>query len=161
MQRMFPYFISGPGAVGLLVLRLVVGAAFMFHGWDKIRNPFAWMDRPGQPPSTTPDILQALAALSEFGGGLALILGLLTPLAAFGIACTMIVAITTVSLPANQPFVAKGGGRSYELPLTFLAVMIMLMLVGPGSLSLDALIFGRNRRVPDDRLKMGQDGAGL
>ena len=160
MQRLYPYFIAGPGAVGLLILRVVVGLAFMFHGWDKIQQPFSWMDRPGQAPATMPDILQALAALAEFGGGLALIVGLLTPIAAFGIACTMIVAITTVSLPANQPFVAKGGAPSYELPLTFLSVMIMLMLIGPGILSLDSLIF-RNRKVPDERLKMGRHGTGL
>ena len=157
MQRLFPPFISGPGAFGLLVLRVVVGAAFMFHGWDKIQNPFAWMDRPGQPPSPMPDILQALAALSEFGGGLALILGLLTPIASFGIACTMVVAIITRNLAQGHPFVAKGGGPSYELGLTFLSVMIMLILVGPGILSLDAMLF-RNRRVPDERLKMGRHG---
>src|SRR5687767_9974835 len=133
MQRLFPPFISGPGAVGLLILRVVVGAAFMFHGWDKIQNPFGWRG----PDSPTPGFLQALAALSEFGGGLALIFGLLTPIAAFGIACTMIVAITSVSLPAGQPFVARGGGRSYELSLTFLSVMVTLMSVGPGILSLD------------------------
>jgi len=43
--------------------------------------------------ASVPGFLQGLAALSEFGGGLALIAGLLTPLAAFGIACTMVVAV--------------------------------------------------------------------
>ena len=161
MQRLFSNFITGPGAVGLLVLRLVVGVAFMLHGWDKIQHPFSWMDRPGQPPSPMPDILQALAALSEFGGGLALIVGLLTPIAAFGIACTMAVAIMTVSLPMGQTFVAKPGKSSYELALTFLAIMLMMMFVGPGILSLDALLFNKNRKVPDERLKMGRHGTGL
>ena len=79
MSRLFGPFITGPGAVGLLVLRLVAGSALMLHGWPKIQNPFGWMP----PQSPVPGILQALAALSEFGGGLALILGLLTPIAAF------------------------------------------------------------------------------
>ena len=62
------------GSVGLLLLRLVVGAAFLFHGWSKIHNPWGWMGA----GSSMPGILQSLAALSEFGGGMALILGLFT-----------------------------------------------------------------------------------
>lgn len=58
------------GSVGLLALRLVVGAAFLFHGWPKIQHPFDWMG----PEASVPAIFQALAALSEFGGGLALLL---------------------------------------------------------------------------------------
>jgi len=54
------------GSVGLLLLRLVVGAAFLFHGWPKIQNPFGWMG----PEAPMPGILLALAALAEFGGGI-------------------------------------------------------------------------------------------
>ena len=68
------------GSVGLLGLRLVMGAAFMFHGWPKIQNPLGWMG----PEAPVPAILQALAALAEFGGGMALIVGLLTRLASLG-----------------------------------------------------------------------------
>jgi putative oxidoreductase len=80
---------------------------------------------------------------SEFGGGLALILGLLTPLAMFGLACTMLVAIFTVHVPAGDPFVARGGGRSYELAALYLGVAVMMVLTGPGTYSLDAKLFGR------------------
>ena len=62
------------------------------HGWSKIQNPFGWMQ--GAP---VPGFLQALAALSEFGGGLALIVGLLTPFACLGIMSTMFVACLTYS----------------------------------------------------------------
>ena len=66
---------SIPADTALLLLRIVAGVAFMLHGWGKIQHPFSWMgpDMPG--------FLQALAALSEFGGGAAWALGLLTPLA--------------------------------------------------------------------------------
>ncbi|HSN54816.1 MAG TPA: DoxX family membrane protein, partial [Candidatus Sulfomarinibacteraceae bacterium] len=47
----------------LLLLRLVAGLAFMFHGWGKIQNPFGWMG----PDGFAPGFLQGLAALSEFG----------------------------------------------------------------------------------------------
>ena len=72
----------GPiGSVGLLLLRLVMGVAFVLHGWGKIQNPMGWMG----PEATMPAVLQALAAISEFGGGLALIAGLLTRSASLGI----------------------------------------------------------------------------
>jgi putative oxidoreductase len=94
------------------------------------------------PDAPVPGFLQALAALSEFGGGIALILGLLTPLAMFGLTVTMIVAITTVRLKAGDPFVARGGGRSYELAALYLVVSLLALIAGPGKLSLDAKIFG-------------------
>ncbi len=109
LQSVYPAFVRGRGAVGLLILRLVVGAAFMVHGWAKINSPggmTAWM--PAAAP--VPGFLQAAAALSEFGGGALLILGLLTPVAAFFLACTMIVAIGMVHLPAGHPFVNPKGG---------------------------------------------------
>jgi putative oxidoreductase len=103
---------GGRAAVGLLVVRLVIGSAIVLHGWPKIQNTFGWMGA----ESRVPGFFQALAALSEFGGGLALILGLFTPLAAFGIACTMIGALTMVHFPRGDPFVARGGGASFEHP---------------------------------------------
>src|SRR5687767_250152 len=86
-------------SAGLLVLRVVAGLAFMFHGYGKIQNPFGWMG----PNATIPGIFQALAAISEFGGGLAWILGLVTPLASFGLACTMTVAVWTHAVVMHDP----------------------------------------------------------
>jgi putative oxidoreductase len=123
------------GAVGLLGLRLVMGAAFLIHGWTKIQNPFDWMG----PNSPMPEILQSLAALSEFGGGLALILGLLIRLAPLGIAAVMVVALATVHFPNEHPFVSREG-PSFELPAVYLACAILLLLLGPGRFSLDALL---------------------
>lgn len=122
----------------LLLVRLVVGVAFMFHGWGKIQNPMSWAG----PDSAIPGILLALAALSEFGGGLALILGLLTRLAALGIACTMVGAVHMHLVVMGDPFVAMGGGRSYELAAVFLVIAVLFVAAGPGALSLDRKIFG-------------------
>ena len=141
MRRVFyPDWLGGRAAVGLLLLRVVMGTAFVFHGWSKIQNPLHWMDMKGD--SGVPGALQALAALSEFGGGIALVLGLLTPLAALGIAGTMGGAIGLVHLRMHHPFVASSPGPSYELAAVYLAAAILLLLVGPGKLSLDALLFG-------------------
>ena len=70
MNKLFGDFIGGRGALGLLILRVIFGVGIMQHGWSKIQNPFGWMSA----DSGVPGILQALAALSEFGGGLAMIL---------------------------------------------------------------------------------------
>ncbi|MDP3919276.1 MAG: DoxX family protein [Candidatus Omnitrophota bacterium] len=131
-------FLQGRYAIGVLVLRVVVGAAFIYHGWGKIQQPFGWMGA----DSSIPGIFQGLAALSEFGGGIALILGLLAPLAALGLACTMVVAIGVVHLPQGHTFVSGRGG-SYELAAVYLAIMILLVAAGPGTLSLDYRLFGK------------------
>jgi putative oxidoreductase len=141
IDRVFGSFVGGRAAWGLLVVRVVFGLGIAQHGWGKIQHPFTWM---GQ-DAAVPGFLQALAALSEFGGGVALILGLLTPLALLGLAITMIVAITTVHLKAGHPFVARGGGPSYELAALYLAVSLLALIAGPGKLSLDAKLFGRSR----------------
>jgi putative oxidoreductase len=146
---LYPNFVGGRGAFGLLVLRLVTGAAFVLHGWPKIQNAFHWMDRQDA-PAAMPGFLQALAALSEFGGGIALILGFLTPLSALGIACTMIVAISMVHVPAGHAFVSsKPGELSFELAAVYLAIAHIFLLVGPGLLSLDALLFRRSSQAGD------------
>jgi putative oxidoreductase len=125
--------------VALLLLRAVAGLAFMFHGWSKIQNPLGWMG----PDAFAPGIFQALAALSEFGGGLAWIVGLLTPLASLGIASTMAVAFWFHAVLRGDPFVATGGGASYELAALYLCIALLLLAIGPGRLSLDRALFGR------------------
>ena len=142
MHRFFPTFVTGPRAVGLLLLRLVMGTAFLFHGWSKIQSyggPFGWMGAEAGVPS----VLQGMAVLAEFGGGLALIVGFLTPLAALGIACTMIVALATVHLPHGHPFIGPPGKPSFELAAGYLVNAILFLLIGPGIISLDGLLFAR------------------
>src|SRR5687767_3555751 len=138
MSRIFrPLPVSGRVSTGLLILRVVAGLAFMFHGWGKIQNPTGWMG----PNANIPGALQALAAISEFGGGLFWILGLLTPLASLGLACTMGVAVWMHATVMHDPFVAKGPGKgSYELAAIYLCVALLLLLAGPGRFSLDNAI---------------------
>lgn len=127
------------GDLALLVIRVVGGGAFMLHGWGKIQTPFTWMG----PDSFAPGIFQALAALSEFGGGLAWILGLLTPLASLGVASTMAVATWFHAIKRGDPFVSKGGEASYELAAIYLCIALVFIALGPGRFSLDRALFGR------------------
>lgn len=137
IQPFNPLRLSPRVSAGLLGLRLVAGLAFMHHGYGKIQDPFAWMG----PNSGIPGVFQALAAVSEFGGGLAWILGLLTPLASFGLACTMTVAVWIHMTVLHNPFVSQEAG-SYELASIYLCVAVLLLLAGPGRFSLDSVVFG-------------------
>ena len=139
MRRLFPIFMGGWGGLALLLVRLVMGIAFILHGWPKIQNPMGWMNAMG---SSVPSFLQALAVLAEVGGGIGLILGLLTPIAAFGLVCQMLGALILVHFPQGHAFVSQSG-PSYELPLVYLVVSILLIALGPGKWSLDAKLFGR------------------
>jgi putative oxidoreductase len=123
------------GSSGLLALRLVMGVAFALHGWPKIQHAFEWMG----PQAPVPGVLQAAAALAEFGGGIALVLGLLTRIAALGIGAVMVVAMGMVHIPHGDPFVSVGG-PSCELPAVYLACAVVFLLLGPGRLSADACV---------------------
>lgn len=129
--------VSDRASLGLLLLRLVAGLAFVLHGWGKIQTPFSWMG----PESTTPGFLQFLAAISEFGGGICWILGLLTPLASLGAFFTMAYATYFHAVVRGDPFVGGKDG-SYELALLFLTIAVHFILTGPGRYSVDRKIFG-------------------
>jgi putative oxidoreductase len=116
-----------------------MGTAFVLHGWPKIQNPWGWMGAEAHVPA----MLQALAALAEFAGGMGLIVGLLTRLGSLGLVANMSVALGLVHLPSGDPFVGKPGGRSYELAAIYLACAVVFFLLGPGRFSLDALLFRR------------------
>jgi putative oxidoreductase len=128
---------SGASSLALLLIRLVTGAAFILHGLPKIKNPMAWMG----PDSPFPGALQGAAAVAEFGGGIALIFGVATPLFALLLAATMGVAIGMVHVPAGDPFV-NPGGKSWELAAVYLVNTLVLLLMGPGRFSMDACLFG-------------------
>ena len=137
-MRLYRDTLTGGQSLGLLVLRFVVGAAFILHGWPKIQKPTSWMG------DAVPGFLQFAAAVTEFGGGIALILGLLTPLVALALAVNMAAAMMLVHIPKGHPFV---GESSYELPLVYLVLFVALSAIGPGRYSLDALLSGRMKEA--------------
>jgi len=134
-----PFPAAGPAA--LFILRLIAGSAMMLHGWPKIQKPTTWMG------DAMPGALQALAAVAEFGGGIAWILGLLTPAASLGLLGVMTVAVTMVHFPKGDPFVAPGKS-SWELAALYWGLALYLLLAGPGRFSLDYLIFQRRAAAP-------------
>ena len=128
--------------VALLVLRVVAGIAMATHGWGKIQNPFAWMGE----GAAVPGIFQALAAVSEFAGAIAVALGLVTRLAGLGLSFTMLGAALFHMVVLKDPFVSTGQGGSYEMATLYLLIYGLLTVHGPGRLSLDAKLFGECRK---------------
>lgn len=122
----------------LLLLRLFTGYAFIIHSWFKVQNPFGWMGE-GAP---IPGFLQGLATLAEFGGGIVLILGLVTRLGALGLTITMAVASSMHLFMMKDPLVHLTGGRSAELAAVYFLIALTFLVFGPGRFSLDRKIFG-------------------
>ncbi|WP_153733368.1 DoxX family protein [Sporosarcina obsidiansis] len=129
--------------LGLLIIRVVIGLLFAAHGAQKLFGWFGgyglagtggWMESLGLKPGKT---MALVAGLSELIGGLLLMVGFLTPLAALLIAGTMVMAIAKVHLPNGLWSTANG----YEYNLVILAVVIGLALTGAGQYALDALLF--------------------
>jgi putative oxidoreductase len=121
---------------GLLLLRVVVGLAFIGHGTQKL---FGWFG--GYGPQGTggffasqgyrAGVLMAVAAgLAEAGGGALLALGFLTPLAGTLIAIVMINAIGSVTFK-------RGFMLGSELEIVYLTIAVSLAATGPGRFSLD------------------------
>ena len=134
-------------AAALLLGRLVCGLGMAWHGWEKAHHGygFHWGDTISITPGNELHILpffQGLATLSELGGGLALIFGLLTSVASLGIIATMTFAIVSFHLGKDEPFVNLQGGGSWELNALYLVIPLGLILSGPGKISLDWLLFG-------------------
>jgi putative oxidoreductase len=134
-----------PGSVDvvLLLMRIVVGALFIIVGYPKIQAPMSWM-----PGAGIPGFFQLLAAIAEFIGGMALIAGFLTRIAAFGLACTMAVSIYFMKFRFGATFIdMKGGSNVYNLNLILFLISLLFMVISAGRFSLDRLLFGVRLKV--------------
>jgi len=136
-------------SLAITVLRVVLGIVFFAHGAQKMLGWFGGYGYTGTMGFFTgglhiPAPLAFLAIAAEFFGGIGLLLGLLTRIAAFGITVNMLVAIFTVHLPfglfANWSGTQKGEGIEYHLLV--LAMTAFLMIKGGGALSADRKLAG-------------------
>jgi putative oxidoreductase len=128
--------------MGLLLIRLVVGLAFVGHGAQKL---FGWFGGYGLKKTASvmdsigmkPGLLSAVAAgLIEFVGGAAFAAGLFTLAAAVLLSLTMVIAIVKVH-GKNGFWITNNG---YEFNLILIAVFIGVALIGAGEYSLDAIL---------------------
>ncbi|HJV97930.1 MAG TPA: DoxX family protein [Arthrobacter sp.] len=123
------------------ILRVVLGFLFAAHGWQKfnewtIAGTQASFAKMGVPAA---DVAAPAVAVLELGGGIALILGVLTRIVALLLALDMLGALFLVHASAGV-FAATGG---YELVLLLAAAALAVALTGAGHISVDRVLFGR------------------
>jgi putative oxidoreductase len=134
-------------SAAIAILRLTLGIVFFAHGAQKMLGWFGGYGFSATMGAFThnmhiPAVFAFLAIAAEFFGGIGLILGLLTRIAAFGITVNMVVAILTVHL-ANGLFMNWSGaqkGEGFEYHLVVLAITVFLMIKGGGAASVDRAI---------------------
>jgi putative oxidoreductase len=125
------------------LLRLTLGVVFVRTGWGKLQDlerVTGYFTELGIP---WPGLNAAVAASTEFFGGLLLLAGLGTRLAALPMAFTMVVAIITAKWSGLEAPIDLLGLEEWSYLVMFLVVAI----AGPGALSLDALISSRFDRA--------------
>jgi putative oxidoreductase len=131
------------------IVRVVLGVVFFAHGAQKMLGWYGGYGFSGTMGWFTktlgiPAPLAFLAICAEFFGGLGLILGLLSRIAALGIGVNMVVAIAMVhshfGFFANWSAAQKGEG--YEFHLLVLAIVLAIIVRGAGALSADRAIHG-------------------
>ena len=142
-----------------LFLRLALGIVFCAHGAQKV---FGWFGGPGwsgtiqhfeQGLGIAPP-LTMLVMLTELLGGIALVVGLLTRLAAFGITVIMVVAVAMAHWPRFFMDWQNTGGadgqpvEGFEFHLLAVAIGLALMVTGGGAMSMDAALARRRQSMP-------------
>ena len=129
--------------VSLTILRLVLGVVFFAHGAQKMLGWFGGYGFHGTMGFFThmgmPAAVAFLIICTEFFGGLGLIVGLLTRIAALGIGCEMIGAIFMVHLPNGffMNWMGNQKGEGFEYHLLAIAIAAVLLLRGAGAFSVD------------------------
>ncbi len=146
---MFRKIISTSASWTPVPLRLALAAVFIAHGAQKVLGSFGGPGLKAFSAGQTPFpfmkpawLWLGAAAIAELLGGVLILLGLLTRVGAFLIACTMLTAVIGVHWPGG--FFASNKG--YEYPLALLAMSLALLISGGGMASADhGLSSGRRR----------------
>ena len=136
-----------------LFLRLVIGFAFMAHGWAKLsRGPEHFAQLLTLLHVPMPQIMAWLSVIIELLGGFTLFIGLFTGLSAVPLIFTMLVAmftihihygysaVNTIGLTPHGPLFGPPG---YEINLIYIAGLLVLIFSGAGKFSVDAAVAAR------------------
>ncbi len=143
---MFRKLLSTSDDWTLTLARLVLGVVFFAHGAQKMLGWFGGYGFSGTlggfAKMGIPAPLAFLAICAEFFGGLGLLIGFLSRIAAFGILVNMVVAVLMVHLP-NGLFMNWSGtqkGEGIEYHLLVIAIGVAILVKGAGTLSLDRML---------------------
>ncbi len=137
-----PQRLEGLERLAVLILRLFLGFVFVMHGSQKLLGAFGGSGVPGFAGQLAkygiePHLLWAwVVAITEFVGGICIFFGFLTRFWAAGLVIDMTVAVVKVHL-VNGFFWSN---RGFEFVLTLGVIALVLLMTGPGSLSMDRAI---------------------
>ncbi|WP_180542504.1 DoxX family protein [Nevskia soli] len=151
---MFSTLIRTLNDPAMTIARLTLGIVFFVHGAQKVLGWFG-----GQGLAATyhgftqfmhiPAVFAVLAIAAEFLGGLGLIVGFLTRIAAFGILCEMLVAVFKFHLPNGffMNWTGQQKGEGFEYHLLAIALAAVIMIRGAGAVSIDRALSGPEYRT--------------
>jgi len=150
-DSMFRKLLATPNDWTLTILRLILGAIFFAHGAQKALGWFGGYGFSATMGFFTnmmhiPAVFGFLAICAEFLGGIGLILGALGRIAAFGIACNMLVAVLMVhhQFGLFMNWTGQQKGEGFEYHLLVLAIAAVLMIRGSGAASVDRALAGQS-----------------
>jgi len=127
MRRLLPL---NPDAA-LLIIRVVLGIIMLYHGWPKLTNLGGTIEMFTGIGVPIPPLAATFSMVAEVGGGILLLLGVLTDIAGLLFAIDILGAI--VFYHAKNGFAVMDGG--VEWPLALLAMALGIALAGPGRFS--------------------------
>src|SRR5271155_4746502 len=142
IQRLHDGFVRAVSSLQspfLLVVRLYWGWQLSQNGWGKLHNLshvtefFASLGLPA------PAFTATFVATFEFVGGILLAIGLLSRIAALGLAIDMATAYITADREALFSFFSDPGKFYNADPFIFLLIGLLILIFGPGKISVDAL----------------------
>jgi putative oxidoreductase len=123
---------------GLLALRVAVGAIFIVHGWPKITGARGMAAAMGGGEAKPVMVgMFTVQGIVETGGGILMILGVLTQLVAIAFMIIMLGAIALKTTRLKVPFMAMQT-TGWEFDLVLLAANLLLFLTGPGRLAVQS-----------------------
>jgi len=145
---MFAWLLGTDGDWGIAIVRIVLGVVFFAHGGQKV---FGWFGGQGLKNTLRtfrdglriPEPFAALAIAAEFLGGLGLIVGFLSRIAAVGIAVIMCVAVLTVHRKFGffMNWYGEKQGHGVEYHVLVLALATIVIIKGAGAFSLDEAVY--------------------
>lgn len=122
-----------------LVLRIVVGASLMVHGYPKLsgegkKASIGFMKSQGVPGGAA-----VLAGILEFFGGSFLVVGLIVPIVAFFFILQFGSIVVLKGRKMKMKYIDPGK-PNFEIDITYLLLALVLLVLGAGALSVDSLI---------------------
>jgi len=156
--RTFPLLLQTRNDLTLTVARLVLSAVFLGHGTQKM---FGWFGGLGfsrtldvfEQTMGIPAALTVMAMVAEVFGGLGLLFGLLTRVAAAGVLVVMIVAPLANGLYVRffMNWQGRNPGEGFEYHLLAIALILVVLVHGAGAFSLDRVLSTRRGTIPEPR----------